>query len=66
MEQEFKKTFDQVAVEFHTIFGRLFGMIGPPGDDGSGDLTTTGIDIEARLPGGGSKARPCFPVESAA
>jgi chromosome segregation protein len=52
MEQEFKLTFDRVAEEFHTIFGRLFGggtarlvMTDPA------DLTTTGIDIEARLPG---------------
>jgi chromosome segregation protein len=52
MEQEFKLTFDRVAQEFHTIFARLFGggsarlvMTDP------GDLTSTGIDIEARLPG---------------
>ncbi|HLE14459.1 MAG TPA: hypothetical protein VI776_06910, partial [Anaerolineales bacterium] len=52
MEQEFKQTFDLVAVEFHAIFARLFGggsarliMTDPT------DLTTTGIDIEARLPG---------------
>jgi len=49
---EFRKTFDAVAEEFHVIFHRLFG-------GGSARLTLTdpdnlsetGIDIEARLPG---------------
>ena len=52
MEREFCKTFEAVAVEFHQIFGRLFGggsarlVLTDPND-----LTETGIDIEARLPG---------------
>jgi chromosome segregation protein len=52
MEREFCNTFEQVAVEFHQIFGRLFGggsaklILTDPND-----LTETGIDIEARLPG---------------
>ena len=52
MEKEFRTTFDKVAAEFRDIFARLF-------NGGSaklllteeGDLATTGIDIEARLPG---------------
>jgi chromosome segregation protein len=52
MQREFRKTFDAVAVEFHEIFTRLF-------DGGTArlvltdpdDLTNTGIDIEAQLPG---------------
>jgi chromosome segregation protein len=52
MEKEFRTTFDIVAAEFREIFSRLF-------NGGSaklllteeGDLATTGIDIEARLPG---------------
>jgi chromosome segregation protein len=52
MQREFRKTFNAVAGEFHEIFTRLF-------DGGTahlvltdpGDLTNTGIDIEARLPG---------------
>lgn len=52
MEREFRKTFDAVAQEFRTIFTRLFGggsarLILTDPDD----LTGTGIDIEARLPG---------------
>ncbi len=50
--QEFQKTFEAVAEEFHTIFHRLFGggsarltLTDPE------NLTETGIDIEARLPG---------------
>ncbi len=49
---EFQRTFEAVAEEFHTIFHRLFGggsarlVLTDPDD-----LTTTGIDIEARLPG---------------
>ncbi len=52
MEREFCKTFEAVAAEFHQIFGRLFGggsarlVLTDPND-----LTETGIDIEARLPG---------------
>jgi chromosome segregation protein len=52
MEREFCNTFDAVAEEFHQIFGRLFGggsarlVLTDPND-----LTDTGIDIEARLPG---------------
>ena len=49
---EFRKTFDAVAEEFHVIFHRLFGggsarltLTNPE------NLTETGIDIEARLPG---------------
>lgn len=50
--QEFRKTFDQVAEHFHAIFHRLFGggnarLILTDPDN----LTETGIDIEARLPG---------------
>ena len=50
--REFQKTFDAVAAEFHEIFHRLFGggsarlaLTDPE------NLTETGIDIEARLPG---------------
>jgi chromosome segregation protein len=52
MEREFKKTFDAVADEFKEIFTRLFGggsarlVLTDPDD-----LTDTGIDIEAQLPG---------------
>ncbi len=52
MEREFRKTFDAVAQEFRQIFTRLFGggsarlVLTDPED-----LTETGIDIEARLPG---------------
>jgi chromosome segregation protein len=49
---EFLKTFEAVAGEFHEIFHRLFGggaarlsLTDPE------NLTETGIDIEARLPG---------------
>ncbi len=50
--REFQKTFDAVAEEFHVIFHRLFGggsarlTLTDPAN-----LTETGIDIEARLPG---------------
>ena len=52
MEQEFRKTFEHVSLEFKTIFTRLF-------NGGDADLILTepnnfsvsGIDIEARLPG---------------
>jgi chromosome segregation protein len=52
MEREFRKTFEAVAAEFKEIFTRLFGggsaqlVLTDPDD-----LTDTGIDIEARLPG---------------
>jgi chromosome segregation protein len=49
---KFQKTFDTVAEQFHEIFQRLFGggsarltLTDPE------NLTETGIDIEARLPG---------------
>jgi chromosome segregation protein len=52
MDREFHLTFEKVADEFHHIFTRLFGggtarlvMTDPD------DLTNTGIEIEARLPG---------------
>ncbi len=50
--REFVKTFELVAVEFKAIFTRLFGggsarlVLTDPEN-----LTDTGIDIEARLPG---------------
>jgi len=52
MQREFCNTFDAVAEEFHQIFGRLFGggsarLVLTDTDD----LTNTGIEIEARLPG---------------
>jgi len=52
MQREFKKTFDAVATEFRKIFTTLFGggsarLVLTDGED----LTNTGIDIEARLPG---------------
>jgi chromosome segregation protein len=52
MEREFRRTFEAVASEFRQIFTRLFGggtarlVLTDPED-----LTETGIDIEARLPG---------------
>jgi chromosome segregation protein len=52
IEREFRKTFDAVAQEFRAIFARLFGggfaklVLTDPDD-----MTGTGIDIEARLPG---------------
>jgi chromosome segregation protein len=52
MEKEFQRTFDLVAEVFREIFLRLFGggsaklvLTNPD------DLTNSGIDIEARLPG---------------
>ncbi len=52
MEREFQRTFDAVAQEFKQIFTRLFGggsarleLTDPD------NVTETGIDIEARLPG---------------
>jgi chromosome segregation protein len=50
--REFQKTFEDVADQFHSIFHRLFGggaarlLLTDPDN-----LTETGIDIEARLPG---------------
>ena len=52
MEKSFGDTFTSVAAEFSQIFIRLFGggsaqlVLTDPGD-----LTNSGIDIEARLPG---------------
>ncbi len=52
MEQELLRTFEAVAAEFKQIFTRLFGggsarlVLTDPED-----LTNSGIDIEARLPG---------------
>jgi len=52
MEREFKKTFEAVNIEFRQIFTRLFGggsarlVLTDPDD-----LTNSGIDIDARLPG---------------
>jgi chromosome segregation protein len=52
METEFQKTFEAVGSEFKRSFTRLFGggsvRLSLTDPD---DLTTTGIDIEARLPG---------------
>jgi chromosome segregation protein len=52
MEREFQRTFEAVAQEFKQIFTRLFGggsarlaLTDPE------NMTETGIDIEARLPG---------------
>ncbi len=52
MEREFRKTFEEVAREFRETFTRLFGggsarlVLTDPED-----LTSSGVDIEARLPG---------------
>lgn len=52
MEREFFNTYEKVAEEFRKIFHRLFGggsarlVLTDPQD-----LTNSGIDIEARLPG---------------
>jgi chromosome segregation protein len=52
MEREFRRTFDAVAQEFKQIFTRLFGggsaRLALTDPD---NMTETGIDIEARLPG---------------
>jgi chromosome segregation protein len=52
MEREFKRTFDAVAQEFKQIFTRLFGggsaRLALTDPD---NISETGIDIEARLPG---------------
>ncbi len=52
MHREFHKTFDAVAAEFKVLFTRLFGggsarLVLTDEDN----ITETGIDIEARLPG---------------
>ena len=67
MEREFVRTFDAVAGEFKQIFTRLFGggsarlvLTNPD------DLTDTGIDIEARLPGRRSQGFHCCPAVNAA
>jgi len=52
MEREFRKTFNAVAEQFRKIFVRLFG-----GGEGRlvltdpDDLSRSGVDIEAQLPG---------------
>ena len=52
MERDFRKTFDAVANEFRETFARLFGggtaklVLTDPDH-----LSTTGVDIQARLPG---------------
>lgn len=52
MDAQFRETFEAVAREFEDIFTRLFGggsarlVLADPND-----LTNTGIEIEARLPG---------------
>jgi chromosome segregation protein len=52
MEREFRATFENVAREFRETFTRLFGggsarlLLTDPDD-----LTASGVDIEARLPG---------------
>lgn len=52
MKQEFQRTFEAVAQEFRQIFSRLFGggsarlVLTDPDDP-----NTSGIEIEARLPG---------------
>jgi chromosome segregation protein len=52
IHREFRKTFDAIAQEFREIFARLFGggfarlVLTDPED-----ISATGIDIEARLPG---------------
>jgi chromosome segregation protein len=52
MKQEFCKTFEDVAAEFSDTFTRLFGggtarlILSDPED-----ITNTGIEIDARLPG---------------
>src|SRR4030043_1812928 len=52
MEREFRRTFDAVAQECRQIFTRLFGggsaRLSLTDPD---NMTETGIDIEARLPG---------------
>ena len=52
MEREFQRTFEAVAQEFKQIFTRLFGggsaRLALTDPD---NMTETGIDIEARLPG---------------
>ena len=52
MDREFRKTFETVAAEFRNIFSRLFsGGSAHLILTDENDLTNTGIDIEARLPG---------------
>ena len=52
MERDFRQTFDRVAEEFSQVFSRLFAggsarlVLTDPDH-----LTTSGIDIQARLPG---------------
>jgi len=52
MKKEFRRTFEEVAVQFHEIFGQLFQggdarLILNEGENPN----ETGVDIEARLPG---------------
>jgi chromosome segregation protein len=52
MDKEFRHTFDIVAAEFREIFSRLFnGGAAHLLLTEEEDMTNTGIDIEARLPG---------------
>jgi chromosome segregation protein len=52
MEREFRKTFDAVAIEFQNVFTHLFaGGSARLTLTNAEDLTQSGIDIEARLPG---------------
>ncbi len=52
MQRELRRTFEAVSIEFKQIFTRLFGggsarlVLTDPDD-----MSSTGIDIEARLPG---------------
>jgi chromosome segregation protein len=52
MQQEFERTFEAVSGEFTNIFSRLFaGGSAKLVLTGSDDLSDTGVEIEARLPG---------------
>lgn len=52
MDREFRKTFDEVAGYFRTIFARLFaGGSAKLVLTDENNLSESGVDIEARLPG---------------